>query len=87
MLPEHCETFCQKWGLRHVPINRFGKYQSKETFKASLLSLYHQITAGSIRDFEEGSIVMLVLRDSGNPGNDKVLSCSKLKTIEYKVFK
>ena len=30
---------------------------------------------------------MLVLRDPANEGNDKVLSCCKLKTIEYKVVK
>lgn len=52
-----------------------------------MLDLYHTVTTGSICEYEEGVIMMLVLRNPGNPSDDKVLSCSKIKTIEYKVFK
>lgn len=52
-----------------------------------MLNLYHTVTTGSICEYEEGVIMMLVLRNPGNPSEDKVLSCSKIKTIEYKVFK
>uniref|UniRef100_A0A7S3KN16 Uncharacterized protein n=1 Tax=Euplotes crassus TaxID=5936 RepID=A0A7S3KN16_EUPCR len=52
-----------------------------------MLDLYHTVTTGSICEYEEGVIMMLVLRNPGNPSEDKVLSCSKIKTIEYKVFK
>lgn len=87
MLPEKSIEFWNKWGLRHIPVYRDGFFETKESLKDSLLTTYHQITSGSIRDYEEGSIAMMILRDSIDSNNDRVLSWSKLKTIEYKVFK
>ena len=52
-----------------------------------MLDLYHQVTSGPICEYEEGAIMMLVLRNPANPEEDHTLSCSKIKTVEYKVFK
>lgn len=40
-----------------------------------------------IADDEEGSVIYLIGRDLSNPNNDKVLSLSKLKTLEYRLFR
>jgi hypothetical protein len=87
MVPEKAIRFFEKYNLDYIPVNHEGFYSTKEELKTSMLKLFQKITSGSLREFEEGSIVMLILRDSQNPVLDKVLSCSKIKTIEYKIFK
>ncbi len=52
-----------------------------------MLDLYFKVTTGPIRNYEEGVIMMLVLRNPSCPSEDRVLSWSKIKTIEYKIFK
>lgn len=87
MLPEKWADFCQKWSLDYIPVNRVGFYRTKDELKQSLTNLYHKITSGSLNEYEEGSIMMLVLRNPNDPSQDRVLSCSKIKTVEYKVYK
>lgn len=87
MLPEQWADFCSKYNLPFIPIYRVGFYNKREDLKTALLNLYHRVTSGELCEYEEGSIIMLIKRNASDPSHDKVLSCSKIKTIEYKVFK
>lgn len=86
MLPEKFVDFCNDWGLDYISIRREAWAENIEELKDSMLDLYREVTSGSLYDSEEGSIMMLISRSS-DPKEDKVLSCSKIKTIEYKIFK
>lgn len=86
-IPESLFEFWERWGLNCIPTKTIGVYSDINDLKTAIISLYEQVSIGSIRDFEEGSIMMLIQRDPSNPENDKVLSCWKLKNIEYKVVK
>ena len=87
MPPEKLMDFGRKWNLNCIPIKRVGIYNSHQDLKENMLELYNKITSGPICEYEEGAIMMLVLRNPNSPEKDRVLSCSKIKTIEYKVFK
>lgn len=87
MPPEKWIEFCQRWNLNWIQITQVGNYESQEDLKKSMLDLYFKVTTGPIRNYEEGVIMMLVLRNPSCPSEDRVLSWSKIKTIEYKIFK
>lgn len=53
-----------------------------------LYKTFRDVAKGKITDEEEGSVIYLIKRDrDGIQANDKVLSLSKLKTIEYRIFR
>lgn len=71
---EKCVEFCSKWKLHCIKMNSVGFYSTKDELKEATLNLYHEATSGSLNDFEEGVIAMLILRNSSEPSKDKVLS-------------
>lgn len=87
MTPEICADFCNQYNITSIPINHVGFYHTRQELKCAMLDLYHKITSGVLSDFEEGSIMILILRSPNNPSLDRVLSCSKIKTVCYKIFK
>lgn len=87
MPPEKWINFCQRWKLSWIPITQVGLFNTQEILEKSMLKLYHKVTTGPIYEYEEGVIMMLVHRNPAAPEEDRVLSWSKIKTIEYKVFK
>lgn len=87
MLPEIYISFFEKYEFNYTPMTHTGYYQSQDELKSAVLKLSHQVALGKLCEFEEGAIMMLVSRNPSDPDNDRVVSCSKLKTIEYKIFK
>lgn len=55
-------------------MNSVGFYSTNDDLKEATLNLYHEATSGSLNDFEEGVIAMLILRHSSEPSKDRVLS-------------
>ncbi len=69
-------------------IESVGLYNDFESLTNGLYNLFRDIAKSKIVEEEEGSVLYLTKRDkSGNSSKDQVLSLSKLKTIEYRVFR
>lgn len=53
-----------------------------------LYKIFRDVAKGKITEEEEGSVVYLIRRNKeGDTSKDEVLSLSKLKTIEYRIFR
>jgi hypothetical protein len=48
---------------------------------------YLETSVAKISDEEEGSVLYLVFRNSEDKNQDYVISLTKLKTIEYRLFR
>ena len=74
LVPEKLISFCKRWKLNSIPIIKIGIFSTQEKLKAKMQDLYNKVTSGPIHEYEEGVIMVLVLRNSTNPQNDRVLS-------------
>ena len=65
-----------------------GLYNDFESLCNALYNLFRDVAKAKITDDEEGAVIYLTKRDKdGNSNDDKVLSLSKLKTVEYRLFR
>lgn len=49
--------------------------------------VYCKTAQSTIAEEEEGSVLYMVKRHREEPKNDEILSLSKLKTLEYRLFR
>lgn len=46
-----------------------------------------QVSGKTIREEEEGAVLYMIKRHKEDPNRDEVLSLSKFKTLEYRLFR
>ena len=81
-------TLLKKYNLDVVRIESLGTYNSFTSLCDGLYQAFRDVAKGTINEEEEGSVIYLTKRDkSGDSSEDRVLSLSKLKTIEYRIFR
>eukprot|EP00347_Sterkiella_histriomuscorum_P012943 403366623 len=83
--PFDAQEFFKKYGLQSVKIQDEGSFDNYSDLCSKLLLIHKEIAEASITDEEEGSVIYLIGNDSNL--NSKVLSLSKLKTNEYRIFR
>lgn len=64
-----------------------GTFKTFDSLCDALTKAFREVAKGKIVEEEEGSVIYLTQRHSSNSAEDKVLSLSKLKTIEYRIFR
>lgn len=77
----------QKYGLDIVQVESLGTYNTFAALCDGLTKAFREVAKGKIVEEEEGSVIYLTQRHSSNSAEDRVLSLSKLKTIEYRIFR
>lgn len=86
-LPEHTYSQLSQFGLEVVKAESQGLFQTYGDMCDKLQEVFRTVSCASIAQEEEGSVVYLIRRDSRDPEKDQVLSLSKLKTLEYRLFR
>ena len=76
----------KRYNLDVVTITSLGLYSTFDTLCDGLVKTFRDVAKSKIVEEEEGSVIYLTKR-TGDPSKDRVLSLSKLKTIEYRIFR
>lgn len=74
-----------KYKLTHVSYEKAGVYDNWQALNVTLKKLYSDVARAHIDSEEEGSVIYLTQVDSN--GKEEVLSLSKLKTLEYRIYR
>ena len=82
--PEVFAVF-EKYKLTHVNYQDMGVYDSWTALNQALKEVYANVSKASIESEEEGSVVYIVETDK--EGKHHTLSLSKLKTLEYRIYR
>lgn len=85
-----CDTsfaLFKKYGLDMVKASSIGIYSTYDSLCDKLYETFRELAKSKLVEDEEGSVIYLVKRDFENPANDRVLSLSKLKTLEYRLYR
>jgi hypothetical protein len=78
----------KKHQLDVVAVQSLGLYSTYDKLCDGLVQAFREVAKSKIVEEEEGSVLYLTKRDkSGDHSLDQVLSLSKLKTIEYRIFR
>lgn len=85
-LPEQCAKLFKKYGLIAVNTQSRGRFSDFGKLKSKLLEIYSEVGSGPIQTQEEGCVIYLVARTEGK-SQDEVISLSKMKTMEYRIFR
>jgi hypothetical protein len=87
LLPEFSYKLFKKYNFNAVTIESTGVYSDYDKLCDDLAREYTAVAKQSIQQGEEGSVLYLVIRDKHEKGFDEVLSLTKLKTLEYRLFR
>lgn len=77
--------FFNKYGLDKVAIQSLGLFTNYETMCNVLCKTFKDVAKSEIAQDEEGNVLYLVKRTP--QGKSEVLSLTKLKTLEYRLFR
>jgi len=84
LLPEESYKIFNEFKLDCVPVDRVGVYDNIDSLSEALNHEYNVVSSASMNEEEEGSVLYMIKRGLDD---DKVLSLSKLKTLEYRIFR
>lgn len=70
-----------------MKIDVLGVYSDYDKLCDDLEKEYVKVSGKSIRDEEEGAVLYMVKRHKEEPKHDEILSLSKFKTLEYRLFR
>ncbi len=87
LLPEESYKIFKKHGFDVVKIQQLGVYNDYDRLCDDLEKEYVNVSGKTIREEEEGAVLYMVRRHKEEPKNDEILSLSKLKTLEYRLFR
>lgn len=94
-LPERTESFLKHYNLDRVRSETLGLFDDYDELCEELYQSYLDTAVASIKEEEEGAVLYLVRR-AGTPSKtsasstesgDRVLALTKLKTLEYRLFR
>mmetsp|Transcript_11542 Transcript_11542/g.9993 ORF Transcript_11542/g.9993 Transcript_11542/m.9993 type:complete len:150 (-) Transcript_11542:2173-2622(-) len=83
--PKEAFATFDKFGLNKVGYKHMGEFENKKDFNEALKNIYLNVAETEIDVEEEGSVIYIVSVDKN--GVEKALSLSKLKTLEYRIFR
>lgn len=84
LLPEEAYAIFNEFNLDCVPCERIGMFDNIDSLSDALNHEHKIVSSGSIQREEEGAVIYMVRR---GVKDDKVLSLSKLKSLEYRIFR
>ena len=83
--PEESIGLFKKYGLDHVNYQKYDNFKDWTTFNLALKKIFTDVAVSDIEVEEEGSVLYFVKKDK--EGRQETLSLSKLKTMEYRVYR
>jgi len=83
--PEEAFNIFKKFKLTHVAYQNLGTFDNWNSLNQTLKTAYKNVAKASIESEEEGSVIYLVEIDE--KGINQTLSLSKLKTLEYRIYR
>lgn len=86
-LPEDSIRFFKKYGFNIVRTESMGVYSDYDKMCDDLVQEYNNVARQSIQNEEEGAVLYMIKRDKEDSRYDDILSLSKLKTLEYRLFR
>ena len=86
-LPEDSYRIFKKYGFDLVNADQIGIYTDYDRMCDDLEKEYVKVSGKSIREEEEGAVLYMVKRHREDPTKDEILSLSKFKTLEYRLFR
>lgn len=84
LLPEESYKIFNEFELDCVPWERIGIFDNIDSLSDALFNEHKIVSEASIKNEEEGAVIYMIRRGLND---DKVVSLSKLKTLEYRVFR
>jgi len=87
MTNEESFKLFKKYGFDTVDIVTIGVYSDYDKLCDDLVGEYFGISSSTIASEEEGAVWYFIKRDKENPLKDEVVSLSKVKTLEYRIFR
>lgn len=76
-----------KYGLDKVHAMSLGLFDDYDTMCNTLCTTFKDVAKSEIAKDEEGNVLYFIKRSKDSPEQDKVVSLSKLKTLEYRLFR
>ncbi|KAL4471704.1 hypothetical protein ABPG74_008597 [Tetrahymena malaccensis] len=76
-----------KYNLTTVKLIDEGSYNTSESFNNKLKQVYDFVASSDIEGEQEGSVLYFVKKSKQIPQQERTLSVSKLKTLEYRIFR
>lgn len=76
-----------KYGLDKVHAMSLGLFDDYDTMCNTLCKTFKDVAKSEIAKDEEGNVLYFIKRAKEGPLKDQVLSLSKLKTLEYRLFR
>ena len=70
-----------------VDMNTVGVFTDYDQFCDAMVKEFYEISKCTIGEEEEGAVFYFVKRDQENHARDEVISMTKLKTLEYRIFR
>ena len=86
-LPEDSVKIFKKYAFDIVGFETIGVYSDYDKLCDDTEKEFRIVAGQTIADEEEGAVLYMVRRDMDDPRKDQVLSLSKLKTLEYRLFR
>ena len=83
--PTEAFTIFRKYQLTHVKYIDVGVYDNWNELNQTLKAIYTDVAKASIDSEEEGSVIYMIKVDKD--GHEETLSLSKLKTLEYRIYR
>ena len=74
-----------KYGLTNCPYTKIGPINNVNSFYKTMREVYLNVLKSPCEKEGEGSVVYFSSVDENN--NEKIISMSKLKTLEYRIFR
>lgn len=86
-LPEDSLKQFKKYNFDVVCLKSIGAFDNFDSLCDSLTKEYEDVARQSIQNEEEGAVLYFIKRHSSEKNSDEVISLSKLKTLEYRLFR
>lgn len=83
--PEEAQSIFDKYKLPHVKYVKYDQFKDWKSFNNGLKKIFTDVAISDIETEEEGSVLYFVKKDVN--GTQETLSLSKLKTMEYRVYR
>jgi len=74
-----------KFNFTYLEHQDLGSYNDWVGFNDALYDVYNKVSSAFIEDDTEGSVLYFIHKSKKE--GDKVLSLSKLKTLEYRIYR
>ena len=76
-----------KYGLDKVHALSLGLFDDYDTMCNTLCTVFKDVSKSEIAKDEEGNVLYFIKRSKEGSSKDQVLSLTKLKTLEYRLFR